>query len=90
MDPLSKIADLHFLRNLENYGTYGLMCLGIGIWLLFIAVTGFLDVSMRGYVFFSLQVKSTPFRIVCFVLSVGFFTAATWMFRHSLPSLRNP
>lgn len=90
MVTLSKITDLHFFRTPEGYWTYSLMCIGIGVWLLFVAATGFLDVSMRGYVFFSLEVKPTPFRIVCFVLSVGFFTAATWMFRHSLPSLHNP
>jgi hypothetical protein len=90
MNPVSKITDLDFLHTPYNYPIYGLTCLGIGIWLLFTAVSGFLDVSMRGYVFFSLQVKSTPFRIVCFVLSVGFLTAAIWMFRHSLPPLRNP
>jgi hypothetical protein len=90
MKLLSKIIGVHFLRTSDDFVTYGLMCLGVGIWLLLVAVTGDLVVLMRGYGFFNFQLKSRPFRIVCFVLSVGFFTAATWMFRHSLPSLHNP
>lgn len=89
MPPLSKITDLLFLRTPEGYWTYSLMCIGIGIWLLSIAVTGFLNIPTGNYLFNRLEVKSVPIRIVCFVLTVGFLTVAIWMFRHSLPPLRD-
>jgi hypothetical protein len=74
------------MRTTNEYINYGFTCLGIGVWLLWTAVLGFLDVTIRGHALFGVRVKSMLFRVVCFVLSVGFFVAAAWMFRHlSLP-----
>jgi hypothetical protein len=72
----------------DHYLTYGLVCLGIGITLLYAAIAGFLSVEIRGISVFCLRVKSTRLRVVFFFLSVGFFAVAFWMIRHFLPSAR--
>ena len=74
----------------DDYLTFGLVCLGIGITLLFAAIVGVLGIEVRGISVFSLRVKSTRLRVVFFVLSAGFLAAAIWMFRHMLPPLHNP
>jgi hypothetical protein len=74
----------------DEYLAYGLVCLGIGITLLYAAIVGVLGVEVRGISVFSLRVKSTRLRVVFFVLSVGFLAAAIWMIRHLLPSVHNP
>jgi hypothetical protein len=68
----------------DDYLAYGLVCLGIGITLLYAAIVGFLSLEIRGMSVFSLRVKSTRLRVVFFVLSVGFFAVAIWMIRHIL------
>jgi hypothetical protein len=72
----------------DDYLTYGLLCLGIGITLLYAAIAGFLDIEIRGTSVFGLRVKSTRLRVVLFVLSVGFFAVASWMIRHFLSPAR--
>jgi hypothetical protein len=73
----------------DDYLTFGLVCLGIGITLLYAAIVGVLGVEVRGISVFNLRVKSTRLRVVFFVLSVGFLAAAIWMIRHFLPSVHN-
>jgi len=86
----SAMSDWPFVRILEGNTTFLLTCFGFGVWLLFSAVNGEVIFSLRGYTFFILRVKSAPFRIACFVLSLGLITAAVWMLSHPLSSLQNP
>jgi hypothetical protein len=90
MSPPSNVADFHFLRTTDDYVKYGLMSLGIGIWLLLTGVMGLFDVSLRGGNLIGPQLKSTPLRVACVVISMGFFTAAILMFRHLMASIHNP
>jgi hypothetical protein len=88
-NPLGNLTDWQALRTSDDYLKYGFMCLGTGIWLLGTSVLGFLDVSLKGHFLFGFWLKSTPIRIVCFVLAIGFLIVATYMFRQLLSSIHN-
>jgi hypothetical protein len=90
MNPLGNLTYWEVLRTSDNYVKYGLMCLGAGGWLLFTSVTGFLEVQIKGIDLFNTWLNSTPIRVVCFVLSVGFLVVAAWIFRHLLSAIHNP
>jgi hypothetical protein len=80
------VTEWHLISSPDAYLTYCVICLGTGATLLYTAMTGFLSVSIRNYMVFGLNVKSRRLRVICFVLSVGFFAVAVWIIRH-LPSV---
>jgi hypothetical protein len=78
------------ISGLDAYLTGGGICIAIGMTLLSIAVFGFLDVPPGSYVQFRLNVKSTPLRVICLILSLGLFAAGIWMILHSSFLTLNP
>jgi hypothetical protein len=66
------------MSGVDAYLTGVGICTGIGTTLLFIAVFGFLDIPPGSYLQYRLNVQSTPLRVACFVLAMGFFAAGVW------------